>query len=133
MVRVKPSNVELMRENGLFVSDPFNSEHKALPERLLISKPTEEELSELNRIGLDVVPGRTILHLYWFEDDWIVECREFIPTLGPGDFVNFFKTEEAAINDVLKFFAGDDRWQIKQKLYREQDERLKRPAPPSVP
>lgn len=133
MVRVKQSNVDLMRENGLYVSDLFNSEHKVLPERLLISKPTEEELAELNRTGLDVVPGRTILHVYWFEDNWIVECREFIPTLGPGDFVNVFKTEEAAINDVLKFFAGDERWQTKQKLYSEQDERLRRHVPPSIP
>lgn len=130
---VKSSKVDLMRENGLFVSDPFNSEHKVLPERLLISKPTEEELAKVNLTGLDVFPGRTILHLYRLADDWIVECREFIPTLGPGDFVNSFKTEEAAINDVLKFFAGDERWQTKQKLYSEQEERFKRHVPPSIP
>lgn len=121
MTKVSEENIERMKNNGLFVAGPVRSVEKGQPYGLHITKPTEDELVDYLKAGVDIIPGRTFLRLWFVDDKWIVECREFVPKPGPGDFSVSFETEEEAVDDVLRFFSGDERWQFKQDLYKRKE------------
>lgn len=123
----------------MFVSELEVDTHNVFPGKLHITKPTSEELSEAEEMldgGYFVMPGRTFLRL-WFDDGkWVVQCRESVLLIEPGDFINYFDTEEEAAEDVIKFFSGDERWQAKQLFYKQQKEQKESdagPPPTTVP
>lgn len=116
MAKAKDTSLERMRAAGLFVERAFPAEH-VFPDGIFVSKPTELELLEAAETkaqsGISVLPGKIFLRLYFVPDwhVWVVDGLFCAGGRSPACFETHWESEDDAVDDVLKFFAGDERWQ----------------------
>lgn len=123
MAKAKDSSLERMRAAGLFVERAFPAEH-VFPDGIFISKPTAAELLEAEEVkaqsGISVLPGNIFLRLYFVEQwhAWVVDGLFCAGGRSPACFETRWEYEDDAVDDVLKFFAGDERWQLRVQFNR---------------
>ena len=121
MPKLSEAQEKRLREKGLYLS--FYCEgHKGYPNGIRLFKPIEVQgnscpgyessLVDFNDAGemfdvvktdaLPIVIGSTA------DDEWYVSNNQFCGGPGPGDFDNIFDTEIEAVDDVIKFYFGED-------------------------
>ncbi len=121
MAMIAEHHLERLRASGLLVSSPFVSDHVGFPDGVSIAKPNTVKGNSLPDWEWRWGTTDTILDapILWFHRDnqkWIVTCQEYVPTPGPGDFVNQWDSAEDALADILDYYFGNPaRMEIKRK------------------
>lgn len=112
---LKKQSEQTLTENGLkFSCSPSDENGKFI---CGISKPVEIAGNKLHNYGLTnlvnyddcgnqviIKTDLPILALLFESETWKVDCTEFAPIPGSGDFHKEFNSEESAISYVLKYF-----------------------------
>lgn len=116
-MKIADEQIEKLRAHGLFVAKPRSSD-SCYPDGVLVGKPanlagncipdfstTYANLATNEVCEFDATP------VWFFGHDgvWIVLAQEHSPVLGPGDFVDEWKTPEEATTDILDFYFGDPK------------------------
>lgn len=112
MAQIPEHCIERLRSAGLFVSEPWPSDH-VWPNNVLVGKPVGVPGNSIpgfstgfgisDRVEFDGPPAR-----FWFNGEvWLVLAEEYCPGPGPGDFLDEWNTPEEAVEDILNFYFGD--------------------------
>jgi hypothetical protein len=122
MTAINEEHLNKLRAAGLFVSKPFPSKHP-FPDGVLVGKPVTTTGNNLPNYktgyGLDsekdsVAVDAPFVRLYCHKGKSVVDSVDYIPTPGPGDFVNEWSSIEEALDDILDFFLGDPARMLKK-------------------
>ena len=116
-MKIANEHIEKLRLHGLFVAKPRSSD-SCYPDGVLVGKPADlpgnhipnfstsyANLATNEETKFDAPP-------VWFFGHggvWIVVAQEHSPILGPGDFIDEWKTSEEATTDILEFYFGDPK------------------------
>lgn len=116
-MKIADEHIEKLRSHGLFVAKPRSSD-SCYPDGVLVGKPLElpgnhiphfstsyADFATNEEIRFDAPP----VWLFGHDCVWIVLAQEHSPILGPGDFVDEWKTPEEATKDILEFYFGDPK------------------------
>lgn len=113
MAQLPKHCLERLRSSGLFVSEPWPSNH-VWPDNLLIGKPVEVAgnsipgyVTGFESEDVDVTFDSPPVRLWFDGEVWLVVAQEYIPGPGPGDFFDEWITPEEAVEDILDFYFGN--------------------------
>ena len=76
---------------------------------------------EFNELGMKLADPALILERH--DGKWAVRYQVYIPTMGPGDFLNYWATVEEAIAEILDFFVVHPERSREAALLREEYEK----------
>lgn len=103
--------LDQLRAADLRVSQVFDDEHPFMPSCVRIVKPAHVQGNSLPDRSTDcgggMVTDAPTLSFFHKDGRWYVNCHEYRPGPGPGDFHNEWETPEEAVSDILAFFFGD--------------------------
>lgn len=105
MPKFPPECLQKLRDAGLTVSCAAYDE-------------LEDHEVETYRGRLTVQHEQYHVWMFSHEGKWMVESHVMVPGPGPGDFLTEWQTPYEAVDDAIKFFAGDERWQLKEKIFK---------------
>ncbi len=121
MAVLAQEHLDRLRNAGLLISSPYSPTHAAFPDGVAVGKPTTVPGNSIENYRLGWGFDGTMLDapLLWvhpYEGKWYVVVAEYAPGPGPGDFVDVWRTEQEAVDDILDFFFGNPaRMDIKRK------------------
>ncbi len=111
MAKIPDQHIEQLKQAGLFVSNPWPSNH-VMADHVDIGKPSSVKGNSIpgfeRSYGLERSQkfDAPLIKLFLDGDTWIVRAMDHSPVPGPGDFLNEWKTGEEAVEDILGFYFG---------------------------
>lgn len=112
MTEIPDDVLNTLRGRGLTVVGPFPAAHASYPDGWMVGKPGTVKGNRIHgckyygeRNVVYDIPGVT-LHLK--NQKWYVEQWLFAPGPGPTDFFREYETPAEAIDDILRYFVGED-------------------------
>ena len=102
-------HLQKLRDNGLFVSEPYPQGH-VLEFGVIVGKPTQvggNFIPEFETAYDEIRMNAPMLTLFSTGKIWLTHVQEHIPDPGAGDFTNEWNSPEEAINDILDYYFGN--------------------------